>query len=53
MDKYVIRITRLGAPPILGIVEHSEEHAKKMCAKNKGWEMVMVEDGRDGGGKEE
>jgi hypothetical protein len=42
MSKYVIRITRLGAAPIQGIVEHSEEHARKLCARHKGWEMVAV-----------
>jgi hypothetical protein len=42
MVKYVIRITRLGAAPILGVVEHSEDHARRLCEKHKGWEMVAV-----------
>jgi hypothetical protein len=42
--KYIIRITRLGLPPILGVVQHSEEHARKLCARHKGWESVKVEE---------
>jgi hypothetical protein len=43
MSKYIIMIKRLGLPPIRGVRLHSEEHARKLCARNKGWTMEKVD----------
>jgi hypothetical protein len=41
-DRYTILIKPPYAAPIQGVVEYSEGHAKRLCAKYPNYEMVKV-----------